>query len=463
MAETGAVTLEDRELGTKPITKLFLKYSMITLLGMLAQAIMVVFEGIIIGTGLGANGFAIVALLMPLETLNLALGGLFGLGIATMVGIKLGNNDTEGARRVFAQGVWFTLITIVTLAVLIIIFAHPVAKFLGAPADLENGLVLMMRIFMIFYPLCILGQMLSCVARVDEKPGLVTWVWTGAAAVALLELYLSVIVFKVGLAGAAVYYGMSIGLFSVLIFYFLFSKKTVLKIHLSDIKLDFKEIGQTMKIGLPTFLISASLFVYSVVINNMLSSTGTEMDIASYGLINGYVLYFVNMFCQAFQGGLAPIVSYNFGAKNFMRLRQALTVSNIVNVIVMAVLCFLTYLAATPIIAMFAAGDAQLTSVASAATRIVIILGALGSASGMLSVFYQSVEKVGMAILFGICRYALFALPLVVLLPKLGYGVQGIWYAHPAADAITGVFCLIFIFVERKRLLKCGLETPEEV
>lgn len=448
----------ERELGTKPIGKLFIRYSMVTLIGMIAQSIMVVLEGIIVGNGLGAHGFAVIALFMPLETLNLALGGFFGLGISTSVGIKLGKGDTEGARKTFAQGFWFTLIIILIFSTIVFIFANPVAKLLGATSDLQSELALMIRIFMAFYPMCIIGQMLSYVGRVDEKPGLVTWVWTGAAALAVLELYLGVMIFKIGFTASAIYYGLSIGLFSVLIFYFLFSKKTALKIHWSDIKIEFKIVKEFTKIGFPTFLISASLFVYSIVINNMLTKTGTEMDIAAYGLINGYVLYFVNMFCQAFQGGLAPIVSYNFGAKSNQRLKQTLVFSNIINFVVLFVLCILTYFAASPIISLFAAGDLELIKVASAATKIVIILGACGSVSGMLSVYYQSVEKVGMAILFGICRYALFALPLVVILPQAGYGVKGVWLAHPVSDIITGVFCLIFIIHEYKRLSNLKVE-----
>ena len=87
---------EGRELGTKPILPLFTKYSFLTFVGMIAQCIMVLCEGIIIGNGLGTEGLACVELIMPMEYLMLALGGFFAIGISTIAGIRLGNGDPKG-------------------------------------------------------------------------------------------------------------------------------------------------------------------------------------------------------------------------------------------------------------------------------------------------------------------------------------------------------------------------------
>ena len=94
----------NRELGTKPVGRLFAKYAGITLIGFTFQAIMVICEGLITGNGLGAYGLAVVAVIMPLELLNLALSTALGMGTATLVGQHFGANDNAGARRMFAQG-----------------------------------------------------------------------------------------------------------------------------------------------------------------------------------------------------------------------------------------------------------------------------------------------------------------------------------------------------------------------
>ena len=100
----------ERELGTAPIKPLFARYAAITFAGMLAQMVMVVLEGLIIGNGLGPLGLAAVTVILPLELLNLALGGALGMGTAAAAGQRLGSGDTAGAQKVFNQGFWLCLL-----------------------------------------------------------------------------------------------------------------------------------------------------------------------------------------------------------------------------------------------------------------------------------------------------------------------------------------------------------------
>ena len=106
MADTDAVKAaqEERELGTQPIPKLFVKYASIAFMGMIAQIIMVVFEGIIMGNGLGAHGLACVSIIMSVELMNVALGSALAVGVSTVAGNRLGAGDTEGAKHAFSQG-----------------------------------------------------------------------------------------------------------------------------------------------------------------------------------------------------------------------------------------------------------------------------------------------------------------------------------------------------------------------
>ena len=136
-----AVTDEDRELATKPVHGLFVKYSLITLIGMAAQAVMVILEGVIIGNGLGSFGLAVVGIIMPLELLNLALGGSLGMGVATVAGNRLGAGDMAGARKAFGQGFWLSTYLILAVSALIFIFAPQIALMLAVLLHLpgEHG------------------------------------------------------------------------------------------------------------------------------------------------------------------------------------------------------------------------------------------------------------------------------------------------------------------------------------
>ena len=289
MAEEAVATVasdESRELSTKPVHGLFVKYSLITLIGMAAQAVMVILEGVIIGNGLGSFGLAVVGIIMPLELLNLALGGALGMGVATVAGNRLGAGDADGARKAFSQGFWLSAYLIVAVSVLIFAFAPQIALVLGATPDLADGVVEFIRIFMCFYPFCILGQMMGSVLRVDEKPGLATAAQFGSAVLAVVWLYCSVFLANLGIAGAAVYYGTSIGLWFVVIFYFVFSKNTKFKIRFSDMKLDGALCREILVIGLPTFLMQAASLVYTTVINNYLGALGGDLEISAFAILN---------------------------------------------------------------------------------------------------------------------------------------------------------------------------------
>lgn len=305
----------ERELGSKPILPLFTKYSFLTFIGMISQCIMVMFEGVIIGNGLGTEGLACVELIMPMEYLMLALGGAFAIGISTIAAIRLGDNDPEGARRAYGQGTLFTLIFMVALSSLIFIFAEPVARLIGTPEEYVDMMIVFLRIFMVGYPFCVIGHIVVYIARVDEKPGIATWAMTSSAVIALAWLYVSTYVLKLGIPGSAVYYASSIGIWGLFIGYFIISKKTIFKTRMEDLRFDWTLIREIIKIGFPFLLVQASSTVFGIVINNFLGRYGTPLDLAAYAVINGYIIYILMMITQSITGGMQPIASFISGRK----------------------------------------------------------------------------------------------------------------------------------------------------
>ena len=240
---------EGRELGTKPILPLFTKYSFLTFVGMIAQCIMVLCEGIIIGNGLGTEGLACVELIMPMEYLMLALGDFFAIGISTIAGIRLGNGDPEGARRAYGQGTLFTLLAMVILSAIIFIFAGPVADLMGTPAEYKDMMIIFLRIFMVGYPFCVIGHIVVYMARVDEKPAIATWAMTSSAVIALAWLYVSTYILKLGIPGER-FITPSPSESGACLFFTLFSARIpLLKIRKEDLHFDKNLIMEIMKIG----------------------------------------------------------------------------------------------------------------------------------------------------------------------------------------------------------------------
>lgn len=452
MADTDAVKAaqEERELGTQPIPKLFVKYASIAFMGMIAQIIMVVFEGIIMGNGLGAHGLACVSIIMSVELMNVALGSALAVGVSTVAGNRLGAGDTEGAKHAFSQGFWLTTILIVVLIILAEVFVEPLVTFLGATPDIFDDTVGAIRVFLLGLPFCVIGQMLCGMLRIDEKPHAAATIQIVSAVVAIIWLAASTFVLNFGVTGAGLYYAISIGLWFVVIYYFVGGKRSVFQIRLADIKLEPGLCLQIIKIGLPLFLLQATSSVYTTVVNNQLGVLGSSLDIAAFAVINGYVVYIIMMVVQAITYGVQPIAAYNAGAKAYGRMKELLKTSLAIQVLVIAVVTVIVWAAAYPICLLFA-GDPELASVSADATRIVILLGALGWSSQVISSYFECVERVVIATVLGIARYIFFTIPAVYVLGGM-MGVQGVWWAQPVADVLTFALVMVFVVIELKRL-----------
>ena len=460
MAEetTAAASAEDREFATAPVPGLVRKYTVITGQGMLAQIIMVVLEGLVMGWGLGAHGLACVSIIMSVEYINLAFGNLFGTGVPAVVGNLLGAGDTKGASRAFSQGFWLTAIVSVILAVVMAVFTEPICSFFGATPDIMTDTVAGVRTFAVLLPLTVIGQMITAVMRVDEKPQLGANLMTVSAIVAICWLALSTFVLKLGVMGAGVYYGLSIGIWAVGVFWYIGGKKSQLQISLADLKLDPAICGQIIKTGIPFFLVQGATFVFNTVANSLLGQLGGDMGslyIGAFGVINGYILYITMMVANCFSYGLQPIAAFNAGARAWSRLKQAISTTLKYQVVVILAVEAVLWVAANPVCAFFAGSSPELLAVTVEATRIVLIAVFLGYLAMTMSTYYQTVEKIGIATVMGLLRYVICSVPLMYLLGNM-MGVQGVWWALVAADAVTGLVSIAFAANELKRL--SGLE-----
>ena len=456
MAEELIATEEDRELASKPIPSLVRRYTIVTGQGMLAQIIMVILEGLVMGWGLGAHGLACVSIIMSAEFLNLAFGNLFGTGVPAIVGNLLGAGDVKGASKAFSQGFWLTSIVSIILAVIMAVFTEPICAFFGATPDIMADTVLGVRTFSILLPFTVVGQMVTAVMRVDEKVQIQANLMTVSAIVAIIWLALSTFIFKLGTMGAGIYYGLSIGIWAIGAFWFIGGKKSQLQIKLADLKLDMAICGQIFKIGFPFFLVQAATFIFNTVANTLLGTLGGELGslyIAAFAVINGYILYIVMMIAQCFSYGLQPIAAFNAGAKAWDRLKQSLSCAIKYQIVVLLVVSIVIWLAATPVCAFFAGSDAELVEVAASATRIIIIAVCLGYLAMTVSIYFQSVEKVVLSTFCSLLRYVICSVPLMYLLGNM-MGVQGIWIAPVVADAITGIISIALALNEQKRLSK---------
>lgn len=445
----------ERELGTAPIKTLFARYTAITFVGMLAQIVMVVLEGLIIGNGLGPLGLASVTVILPLELLNLALGGALGMGTAAAAGQRLGSGDVAGARKVFAQGFWLAAYLLVALSVAIAVFAPQIATMLGATPDIHADVTGFIRLLMCFYPFCTLGQLLCALLRTDEKPTISSALAIIGSSVSLLWLYVCVYVLHLGFASAGAYYGMSTGFWFLAILYFQFSKKSTFRVTLSGMRLELSVCRAILWQGLPFFLVQAASLVYTIVINNYLGSLGGDGDLAAFSVINGYVIYLLDMLCMSATYGLQPIASYNCGARRYDRLRELVRTSMVGSFAVLAAVCALVIAFATPIAAFFAGDDPALVELTASHFLPLLVCAPCGFLAQVASSYFQAVGQERASMVLGVSRYLLFAIPLIVVMAG-AFGIVGVWWSQPPADLLAAALAVGLCIRETRKLKREG-------
>ena len=185
----------------------------------------------------------------------------------------------------------------------------------------------------------------------------------------------------------------------------------------------------------------------------MIGIVGTDLHIAAYALISGYVVYILNMFTTSVSTGTTPIISYNYGERLFGRLRSLMNSSVLVNLVSVGVLTVIFEVLAGPIITLFAGGDAELIAIATPAVRIVISCACLGSCISILSSYYEAITKLTLALFTGIARYLILATVIMLLLVfALGMGINGVWIALAVADVLAFVITVALMIHEAHSL-----------
>lgn len=442
----------ERELGTKSVGSLIVKYSVAAVLGQSMQICQVVTDGFFVGNGLNAAGLATIAIVIPLLTFALALGCLVGVGATSIAAIHLGRKEVEAARRVYGQSVWYGLILSVTFAVLGYIFAEPIVRVFGATDELVANCVSYARMFFIFLPFCVMGGIFYFFIRLDEKPFIGTLALTIPVIYAEIIEYICIFKADLGVASSAMAFGMTVGSWSFIGLYFLISKKTIFKVKLSDLKFDFKLINNVNKTGMASFLVQVAISFIAIMLNNLLARYGTGTDTAAFGILNAYLMYIFTLFVTlGWTLGMQPVVSFNLGAAKFARVRQALTKTVLYNFVFMAVVTVVVFLFADFIIAFFCGDDTVLIAACKSHIYVYLCLFAFGSASFIVSGYYQAIELNGRAVFHALTRNFIFIVPVSLLLSRF-FGTAGIWASMPVCEVLAFVVAMIFVIHEVRRL-----------
>lgn len=450
-------TAGSHEFATKKITPLFWKYALLALAGLIAQGISVIADGFFVGNSQGTMGLATVGVVTSLWTIIIALGSLFAIGGATLITNKLGEGDYEGAREAYATITIFTFFFSVILSILALLKMDSILFFLGATEEILPHARDYATPFFLCVPFSITGTAAYYYTRSIGKPFASAISYVAPAIIATILEYIFFFKCGFGMEASAFSWVICVGLAFLLIPYLQFTKGGM-KIHPKDFRLNVSLIRDALKIGFAPFLIELCVILTTIVVNRQIVNYGRgELEIAAFGTINAYIVYILTLFCNALISSLLPIAGFNFGMRNYQRLRELLKKAASQSVLALTVLLGLIFVFAKPVVTFFVGDDPELISATITIMKVFLSLYTFGYLSLIVSGYYQAIDALRPALISALCRVA-FSTPLFFLLPSI-FGYDGIWYAQPIADALAFILCIILIRRELSRLQRMQDQT----
>lgn len=438
------------------IPKVLIKMGVPTMIGMLVSAIYSVVDAYFVG-GLGTSQMGAVSIVFPIVQIIIGLGMTFGSGAASYIARLLGGGDTDKANRTASTALFSSLFVGIVSIVISLCFLNSILVALGA----TKTILPYAREYAIIY---IAGSILNIfnvtmnniiTAEGRAKLTMIAMLIGGGLNVILDPIFIYPLGF--GIRGAAIATVISQAITTILYLWYILCRKGYLRFSVRLVTFCGTIYVEIFKVGIP-ILVYQLLSSAAMGLSNSAVSTYGDSAVAAIGVVNRIMAigtYVVFGFMKGFQ----PVAGYNYGAKNYNRLSEAIKVSLKWSTIFCAAVALLLIVIPEPIISLFSKRDAVLIDIGVRALRangIVFIL--FGFEQVYMSLFL-AMGKGREGSLLSISRQGMFFIPAILIMPHL-LGIEGIIWAQPIADLLTVILTAIFAVKLGKTIkaLKCESE-----
>lgn len=430
------------DLGTENVGKLLKKYALPAIIAMTASSLYNMIDSIYIGQGVGPMAISGLAVTFPLMNLSTAFGTLVGAGAATILSVFLGRKKYSACNKVLSNVVSLNIIIGVLFMVASLIFIDPILYFFGAS---ENTLPYAKEyITIILYGNIIthlyFGLNAAMRSTGDPKKAMGLTIFTVIINAILDPIF--IFTFDMGIAGAAWATVLSQLISLVIVMIHFSNHERAVHFKKGILRLNLKIAKESLTIGAGPFLMNAAACLVTLFINQQFRHYSGDLGIGAYGICNRIIFMFI-MICMGLNQGMQPIAGYNYGARQYSRVKEIFwmtaKMASVVTFICFAISMFIPKVA-TGIFT----HDEELLSLASRGLRL-LGLGLPTVGFQMITTnFFQSLGMVRKSVILSLSRQILFLLPALYLMP-LWLGDTGIWLSYPISDVLSFLLSAIML------------------
>lgn len=443
---------KDNRLGTENITRLMISLAIPSVLAQIVNVLYNIVDRIYIGRipGVGAVALTGVGVTFPIITIISAFSGFASGGGAPLTAIALGQGDRKRAERILGNCVSMLLFFTVILMAFFFVFQKPLLYVFGASDNTIGYSSTYISIYLlgtVFVELAVgLNTFIS--AQGQARTAMFS-VLIGAVVNIVLDP-IFIFVFHMGVAGAAVATIISQALSAAWVLRFLCSEKSGIRLKKAGMKLDFSLIGQIMALGVSPFVMSATESAITIVMNHGLQVYGGDLYVGSMTILQS-VLQLVFVPISGFTNGVQPIISYNFGAGKFDRVKM--TIKRMISITFLAAFVYVVFAMLRPgLFARLFTTDEDLIALVKKVLPVYIAgMSVFGVQSGVQSSFL-GLGQAKISLCIALLRKVILLIPLALILPRF-FGVMGVYYAEPVADILSVLTASTLFLLNIRKIL----------
>ena len=442
----GGVKMSSLNLLKDSEKKVFYHYLIPSICSTLVTSIYILVDTLIIGQGVGASGISALNIILPIYSLYMGIGLLFGIGGGILMSTEDGLGNTDKSNRYFVLSVLSISLVTIVFTVFCVLNLREISYFLGAN-DSSIDLVMEYGKYIVWAsPIFICTNFLGPIVRNRKNPNLcMIAVLLGAGLNIVLD-YLFVFPMQMGMKGAAIATVIGSLTTSLVLLTHFIKKKNRIKISFENLSLDM--LKRIVSCGISSFLMEVAsgfvIFIFNIQILKYIGDNG----IVIYGIISNCILVGISLFNGVAQAS-QPIIATNFGANEKARvynvLEYALYTTILVGSILLLIVCFFT----EEVILVFVKANEDIINLGVPAIRSYLSAFCIMNINILMCNYFQSVGKEKLSVKISIIRGFLLNIVLLIIMPVV-FGGGSLWFVVPITELIT--FIGIILYLRKNRL-----------
>ena len=450
------------KLGTEKMSKLLLQQSLPASIGFLVMSFYQMVDVFFVSRyAEGEIAIAAITVVLPITFLISSFGMAIGVGGSSVLARALGEGNTTKAQKTFGNQIKLTIGFVLFFVLVGFVFQEQLLRVFGANNEIIPFAKEYFNILLVGLPFLGWAMMTNNVIRAEGKPKVAMLTMIIPAVSNILLDYVLIYHFNMGITGAALATSSGYILSGLYTLWFFISGRSELKLIPDDLKLDFSIIKEITSIGSITLVRQSMFSILAIVLysqlnkwgliayENTLGQSGGSHAIAIYGLIRGFTLFVAFPIIGIMQG-LMPIVSYNYGAKNWQRVRHSVWLAVKWTTTISIILLTIITVFPQELIEIFTE-DKNLLNHTPRILRLIFLslpvmgIGFIGGA------FFQAIGKPIPALILTLARQGLFMIPLMYLLSNF-IGLDGVWFSMPLGEILAGTWAGIWLYTRVRSL-----------